>query len=190
MKVQFENMPPLSPGETPWADHEVQVRSMLNAAEDTPPEWLEARIWQTLDAEGTLPSEANRAPWIAAAVTGGLLLGAFWMGSEDTPHKSASPAPSAVQVEADRASKLAEEEASELVLPQDGKEAFEPVAIQQTQSPAPQAEEVIEHRELEVLKGLESKAIPAQSNVNRTPIQTTPAQGDTVRLTGTLKLKQ
>ena len=92
-------------------------------------------------------------------------------------------------MEADRASKLAEEEPSSC-FSQDGKEAFEPVAIQQTQSHAPQAEEVIEHRELEVLKGLESKAIPARSNVNRTPIQTTPAQGDTVRLTGTLKLKQ
>ena len=75
------------------------------------------------------------------------------------------------------------------MISQEGKEVFETVAIQQTFL-APQAEEVIEHRELEVLKSLESKAIPTQSNVNRTPIQTTPAQGDTVRLTGTLKLKQ
>ena len=54
------------------------------------PRGLEARIWDTLDAEGTMPSTSNRAPWIAAAITGGLLLGAFWMGSEDAAEGTSS----------------------------------------------------------------------------------------------------
>ena len=51
-------------------------------------------------------------------------------------------------------------------------------------------EKVADRQKLEVLTGLGSSAIPASLDLNRTPIQSSQTQSDTVRLTGTLKLKQ
>ena len=51
-------------------------------------------------------------------------------------------------------------------------------------------EEIAERQKLEVMTGLESSAIPAKMDLNRTHIQSAQTPSDTVRLKGTLKVKQ
>ena len=193
MKAQMKDMPPLGPGEAPWGDHEVQLRAALNGAEETPPEGLEARILEALDAQ-SFQSTTNRAPWIAAAVAGSVVVASLWMASGDELQNPAVTVPVEVSPE----------HGVEPVQLPPVKQAMEITsakkeAVEQTPSEdvvaASQAEvraekEVAEPLKLEVMTGLESTAIPANLELNRTPIQSSQTQNDTVRLTGTLKLKQ
>ena len=63
-------------------------------------------------------------------------------------------------------------------------------ALEESQLSLSQEGKVPERGEMEVMKGIESATIPAEIDANRNPIQTSKFTADTVRLTGTLKLKQ
>lgn len=194
MKAQFKDMPPLGPGEAPWAEHESELRAMLNAAEETPPEGLEARVWEALDAQTPHATNANRTPWVAAAIAGGVVIASLWMTSGDGSQQSSSPLP--VEVSSERLDEPATQpslkETVEATL--SGEEINEPgqveVARKAPEAPAQTQVEVFDRARLEVMTGLESTTIPAKLDLNRTPIQSSQIQNDTVRLKGTLKLKQ
>ena len=198
MKATFEDMPPLGPGEMPWSDHEVQLRAALNAAEETPPAGLEQRIWNALDTKTTQPSGPNRAPWIAAAVAGVALLGASWMAWEDArshvPELPQLQEINVVENDAPQSSlghELAGEHAMDIVK-QEGNES-----MPEWMPPSSQSDELGNattmrpvSEGLEVMKELESSPIPSQNHLNRTPMQPAQVAGDTVRMQGSLKLKQ
>lgn len=186
-------MPPLSPGETPWADHEVQLRAVLSGAEETPPEGLEARIWDALDAQSLQPS-TNRAPWAAAAVVGSIVVASLWMLSSGEMQKPEVKAPVDVSTEqvVDPVQQPVLREVSEVTPSQE--EAVDQQPLEEANEASHTAirmeEEVTDRQNLEVMTGLESSAIPAKLDLNRTPIQASQTPSDTVRLKGTLQLKQ
>jgi hypothetical protein len=190
---QFKDMPPLSPGETPWADHEVQLRAVLSGAEETPPEGLEARIWDALDAH-SLQSTTNRAPWVAAAVAGSIVVASLWMASGDEMQEPEVTAPVEVSTEqvVDPVQQPVLREVSDVTPSQEDAVEQQPLeeANEASHTAIRMEEEVAERQKLEVMTGLESSAIPAKLDLNRTPIQSSQNPSDTVRLKGTLKLKQ
>ena len=191
---QFKDMPPLGPDEAPWANHEVQLREVLGGAEETPPAGLEARIWEALDAPSPQPSATNRTPWIAAAVAGTVVVVSLWMTSGKESQQPAAAIP--VEVSTERAvepvQQLSVKPAREVAPSNDRVVEQQPseVAIETSQAAAQTKEKVTDRQKLEVMTELESSAIPAKLGLNRTPIQSPQTQGDTVRLQGTLKLKQ
>ena len=190
---QFKDMPPLSPGETPWADHEVQLRAVLSGAEETPPEGLEARIWDALDAQSLQPS-TNRAPWAAAAVVGSIVVASLWMSSGGEMQKPEFTAPVEVGTEqiVDPVQQPVMREVSDVTPSHEKAVEQQPLeeANEASHTEIRMEEEVAERQKLEVMTGLESSAIPAKMDLNRTPIQSAQTPSDTVRLKGTLKLKQ
>ena len=193
MKAQFKDMPSLGPGEAPWAKHEVQLREALNA-EVNPPEGLEHRIWEALDAQPLPSNTTNRRPWIAAAVAGGVAVASFWMASENNLQTSPQSVPVEVNSEqvVDPVQQPSLKQALE-VAPSSGKandqEELEGVS-ESSKSATTTEERVAGRQKLEVMTGRESSAIPAKLDLNRNPIQSSQNQSDTVRLKGTLKLKQ
>lgn len=194
MKALFKDMPPLSPGEAPWANHEAELRAVFNAAEETPPEGLEARVWEALDAQTPHATATNRTPWVAMAIAGGVVIASLWMASGDRSHQSSSPLPVEVSTERldEPSTKPFLKEAVQATL--SGEEISESgqveVVREASQVPVQKQVEVVDRDKLEVMIGLESTTIPAKLDLNRTPIQSSQLQNDTVRLKGTLKLKQ
>ena len=191
---QFKDMPPLGPDETPWANHEVQLREVLGGAEETPPAGLEARIWEALDAPSPQPSATNRTPWIAAAVAGTVVVASLWMASGKESQQPAAMAPVEVSTEqgVESVQQLSVKPSLEVAPLNDQGVEQQPleVAIETSQAAAQTQEKFTDRQKLEVMTELESSAIPAKLDLNRTPIQSPQTQGDTVRLQGTLQLKQ
>ena len=191
---QFKDMPTLGPDEAPWADHEVQLREVLGGAEETPPAGLEARIWEALDAPSPQSSVTNHTPWIAAAVAGSVVVASLWMVLGKESQQPAATAP--VEVSTEQAVEPVQQlsltpaldvaPSNEQVVEQDPSEFVD----ETSQAAARTKEEVADRQKLEVMTELESSAIPAKLDLNRTPIQSPQTQGDTVRLQGTLQLKQ
>lgn len=192
MKAQFENMPPLGPGESPWADHEVQMRSAMHASEVTPPAGLEHRIWEALDAQAPASKAPSISPWVAAAVAGGVLIGAFWMASDDAAEGTPNPIRTEIGTTIEDEQQSFENQAIGLPpsIGSDDKIEGLDEALEESQLSLSQEGKVPERGEMEVMKGIESATIPAEIDANRNPIQTSKSTADTVRLTGTLKLKQ
>lgn len=190
----FNDMPPLGPDEAPWANHEVQFREVLGGAEETPPAGLEARIWEALDAPSFQPSATNRTPWIAAAVAGTVVVASLWMTSGKESQQPAATIPVEVSTEqaVEPVQQLFVKPALEVAPSNDRMVEQQPseVAIETSQAAAQTKEKVTDRQKLEVMTELESSAIPAKLGLNRTPIQSPQTHGDTVRLQGTLKLKQ
>ena len=194
MKAQFKDMPPLGPGEAPWADHEVQVHAVFNGAEETPPEGLESRILEALDAQLIQPVTNHRAPWFAAAVAGSVVIAALWMASGEAMQEPAATVPVEVSItqgvepvqQPSLKQALEVSSSNEEVVEQQSSEGV----YETSQAASGKEEEVTDRKNLEVMTGLESSAIPAKLDVNRTPIQSSKTRRDTVRLKGTLKLKQ
>ena len=191
---QFKDMPPLGPGEAPWADHEVQLRAVLGGAEETPPAGLETRIWEALDAPSPQPSATNRTPWIAAAVAGSVVVASLWTGLGKESQQPAAIVPVEVTTEqaVEPLQQLSLKPALEVAPSNEQRLEQQPseVANETSQAAAQTKEEVTDRQRLEVMTELEFSAIPAKLDLNRTPIQSPQTQGDTVRLQGTLKLKQ
>ena len=191
---QFKDMPPLGPDVVPWADHEVQLRAGLSGAEETPPAGLEARIWEALDAQSFQPTVTNRAPWVAAAIVGSVVVASFWipLGEEDQEPAAVAP----VEANSERSVEPMQQPSLNQALEvTPSKEAAvdhtPPEGVNEASEAAVRTEnEVVDRQELEVMTELESSAIPAQRELNRTPIQSSQTRSDTVRLKGTLKLKQ
>ena len=70
-----------------------------NGAEETPPEGLEARILEALDAQTIQPNATNRAPWIAAAVAGSIVVASIWMSSGEELQPPTATVPVGVSAE-------------------------------------------------------------------------------------------
>ena len=83
MKAQFKDMPPLGPGESPWADHEVQLREVLNGAEETLRRDLKLAFWKLWMHKRSSPMRPI-APLIAAAVAGSIVVASIWMSSGES----------------------------------------------------------------------------------------------------------
>ena len=191
---QFKDMPPLGPDEAPWADHEVQLRAGLSGAEETPPAGLEARIWEALDAQSFQPTVTNRTPWVAAAIVGSVVVASFWMPLGEEAQEPAAVAPVEANCE-QSVEPVQQPSLNQALKVTPSKEAAvdqtPPEGVNEASEAAVRTEnEVVDRQELEVMTELESSAIPAQRELNRTPIQSSQTRSDTVRLKGTLKLKQ
>ena len=191
---QFKDMPPLGPGEAPWADHEVELHAVLSGAEETPPAMLEARIWEALDAPSPQPTGTNRTPWIAAAFAGTIVIASLWMTSREALQPPADTLP--VEANAEQSVEPVGEPTLKQALDgapskQEAIEQTPPKGVNEaSQNVVRTGEEVVDPLKLEVMTGLESSAIPFNVDLNRTPVQSSRTRSDTVRMKGTLKLKQ